>query len=196
MANLDAPSGFKAVQNRGTSGYTGKTETVAFVDTDATAAFQGSMVEYTGNQIQVDGANVPVVTLAAPGATQLAGAILNFGYQTSNWDVRNRPANTEMLATIPADRDCEYEVQEDSDGSSIDPSVNTGNNVDFTAEVGNTQTGVSTQELDSSTAANTDTLPLRLVKYVSRADNDVSSDNAKWIVTINQDAYINTTGVN
>jgi len=201
MANLDAPRGFTLVQNQSTGAFNTKLEAVAFVATDATPAFQGSMVVYTGDQVEVEQYGlVPVVTLAAGAAStaQLAGAIQTFEYEASDWDTRYRAANTLKVGFLPADKNAEYEVQEDSDGGSIDPATNTGNNVDFTVESGNTLTGVSTMELDSSTAANTATLPLRLVKYISRADNETgaSSTNAKWIVRVNLDAYSNALGVN
>ena len=199
MANLDAPKGFQLVQGEGVNAYNGKMQAVVFAAAQADATFVGSLVKYTGSQLYVDNYGwCPAVELADPADTQLAGAVVNFEYEASDFETRYRKASTLKVAFIPADASAVYEVQEDSDGGSIDPLTNTGNNVDFTAEAGDTQTGLSTMQLDSSTAANTAALPIRLIQYVSRADNEggAASTNAKWLVKINQSAYTNTTGVN
>lgn len=195
MANTDAPRGFRAVDNLSGEGYSGRMKQVAFASGDATAAFNGSLVKYTGASI--NNGTIPVVTLAAPSDTKLAGAIQNFEPQRDgNWTTYHRLASTEVIAYIPADPKCLYEVQEDSDGGNIPTSTAIGQNCNFTAESGNTVTGASTMELDSSTAANTAALPLRLQAVVNRADVDgsTSDDNATWVVSINQTAELNTTG--
>lgn len=199
MANANAPSGFWVVGQQGVGAYTGAWKRVAFASGDSTAAFLGSMVKYTGNQIQINGEWLPVVTLASPADTKLAGAIQALDPQRSgSWTTFNRTASTAQAGFVPADPFAYYQVQEDSVGGNIDETTKTGDNADFTAESGSTVTGYSTMQIDSSTAANTAALPLRLVSLVTRADNDGTSTNRTWIVTINQSAYPagSTTGVN
>ena len=59
---------------------------------------------------------------------------------------------------------------------------------------GNTITGRSGMELDSSTAATTNTLVFRLLRYDEAIDNEVG-DFARWIVTASLTNLNNTTGV-
>lgn len=195
MANTDASQGFRPVDNLFGEGYSGRMREVAFASGDATAAFKGSLVKLTGASL--DDGKTPVVTLASPADTKIVGAVVSFEPQRGGeWETYYRKASTELRAYIPADPKCLYMVQEDSDGGNIDTSTAIGQNCDFTAESGDTSTGMSTMELDSSTAANTAALPLRLQAVVDRVDNSGASadSNAAWIVSINQTAELNTTG--
>jgi len=197
MTNQSAPAGFQVVGQQGVGAYTGAWKKVCFASGDATAAFLGSMVKYTGASVTYLGEVIPVVTLASPADAKLAGAIQSFDAQRSgSWTTFNRLANTFTVGYLPADPYAYYQVQEDSVDGNISLSTNISNNCDFTAESGSTVTGYSTMQLDSSTAANTNTLPIRLVTIVPRADNDSTSANATWIVTINLSSYTNTTGAN
>ena len=57
-----------------------------------------------------------------------------------------------------------------------------------------TATGVSIAEIDSSSAATTATLQVRLLRLVQRPDN-VAGNYAKWLVQINLHSLLYTTGV-
>jgi len=196
MANVDSPRGFLACDNQFGGEYTGRMRKVAFLAADAAATFIGSMVEFTGASLDSAG-KIPIVTLAAPGVTTgLAGAIQNFDPERDgNWTNYGREANQLKAAYIPMDAKCFYQVQEDGDAGNIDVDTQLFNNIDLTAEVG-VVTGQSTQELDSSTAASTATLPLRLENVVEREDNDgtSASTNATWIVSLNGPQELATTG--
>lgn len=195
MANSNAPAGFQPCTSFGVA-YTPPLMRVAFAAGDATAAFKGSLVKLTG-AVDTDGVT-PVVTLAAPADTKIAGAVVAFEPQRAgNWTTYYRTASTRQYAYIPRDPNTLYMVQEDSVGGNIAVSTAIGQNIDFTAESGNTTTGFSTMQLDSSTpAASTAALPIRLVQPINRADNDPTSagSNGCWIVKINQNDINNTTG--
>ena len=198
MANTNAPSGFLACDNIFGGEYTGRLIKVAFASTDAVAAFKGSLVKFTGASLNSEG-KIPVVEVASPGDVDLAGAIQQFEPERDgNWTEYARPANTEKVAYIPADPKCLYQVQEDSVGGNIDVTAQIGNNVDFTAESSTSVLGISNMQLESASAANTATLPLRLKSVVEREDNSgLSSDaNATWIVTLNPGAELTTLGSN
>lgn len=195
--NSDAARGFRPVDNIFGGEYTGRTREVAFVATDATAAFNGSLVVYTGASI--NNGTIPVVTLAtgASSEAQLAGAVVRFAPEVDgDWTNYHRLASTLKRAFIPSDPKCLYQVQEDSVGGNIDTSTDIGFNIDFTAEVGDAQTGYSTMELDSSSAAALATLPIRLQNIVDRedVDGDSTESNATWIVSINLSAELDTLG--
>jgi len=195
MANTDSAAGFQAVDNISGAGYSGRLKRVAFASGDSTAAFKGSLVKLTGASI--DNGKTPVVTLASSSDTKLAGAVVSLEPQRGgSWTTFYRLASTQQYAYIPADPKTLYMAQEDGVGGNIATSTAIGQNVNFTDESGNTVTGFSTMELDSSTAADTAALPIRLQAVVNRQDNDGSSSstNAAWLVTINQTAELNTTG--
>jgi hypothetical protein len=84
-----------------------------------------------------------------------------------------------------------YEVQEDSTGGSIAITA-VGNNADVAVSAGNTTTGMSGMELDSSDVK-TATAQLRILRVVNRPDNELGN-NCKWEVVINEHIYNTTTG--
>lgn len=193
MANTDAPVGFQPVGDLNGGSYAGGMKKVAFASGDSTAAFKGSLVKYTGASLE--NGKVPVVTLASPSDTKLAGAIMSLEPQRGgDFNVYHRTASTERIAYIPADPKTLYMAQEDGVGGAMDTSAVIGQNANFTAESGSTVTGMSTMEIDSSSVADTAALPIRLQNVVERSDNTGDLTNAAWIVSINQTAEFNTTG--
>ena len=196
MANLNAPAGFRVVGLNGVGAYTGAWMRVAFAAGDSVAAFKGSMVKWTG-ATDTDG-YTPVVAVAAAGDAKLAGAVQSFAPQVNrNWTTYYKPASTRMYAYIPADKFATYQCQEDSVGGNMALTTSIGKNVNYTTESGDTVSGNSTMQLDSSTVADTNTLNIRIISPVNRADNSTSSSdsNAVWNVMLNLDSYTNTTGV-
>jgi len=181
------PRGLLACDNQFGEGYSGRMIKVAFAATDATLVAVGSLVSWTGGSLDSAG-KVPLVTLATPTTNvALAGAIQNFDPERDgNWTQYFRAANQLKFGFIPADPKCLYQIQEDGDGGNIDPATDIGSNIALTTEAINTL-GFSTQQLDSSTAAVTATLPIRLHNVVDREDNDgtSASTNATWIVSLN-----------
>ena len=49
-------------------------------------------------------------------------------------------------------------------------------------------------EIDTSSGVTTAGTPLKVIGLVERADNDVSSANARWLVMLNMHAYKNDSG--
>jgi hypothetical protein len=199
MANISAPAGFIPCDHLGTA-YAPTLRKVVFAASDGTAAYKGSLVKFTG-AMDTDGVT-PVVTLASPSDTKIAGAIVSVAYGVdTGFTTYYRLASTRTYAYIPTDPQQLYQVQENSvggggTGGNIDQATKVGDNCNFTAESGDTTYGTSTMQLDSATAANTAALPIRLWSVANRIDNDPTSTNRVWIVKINQNAYDNTTGAN
>ena len=195
MSNLNAPAGFVPCNAFGSADYNPNVMQVAFAATDGTAAFKGSLVKLTG-AVDTDGIT-PIVTLCSPSDTKIAGAITGFFMQVGgNFTQYYRTASTHQIAYIPRNPQQLYMVQENSVPSNIDVTTKIGDNCNFTAEGGSTVTGQSTMQLDSNTAANTSSLPIRLVSPVYQVGNDptTASANGNWIVKINQNDIDNTTG--
>lgn len=196
MANVSRSFGFRALNDRGTGAYCGAFRGVIFADTDVTAAFVGDMVKFTGESVEGrDGKLYSVVTIASPTDTRLAGAVQRFDYDAGeDGYIGFRKASTQKIAYIPQERSTVYLVQEDSDGGALTSGAAEGN-IDFVAGAGgDTSTFQSSMRLDSSTVAVTGTLPLRIIELDDSQDNEVGNF-ALWKVQLNQDAYINTTGL-
>lgn len=192
---IDRPYGFRPVTKRGEP-WSGNERAVIFADTDATAAFIGSMVKFTGTSITQDGKSYSVVTVASPADTRLAGAITRFSEDPVGYSA-SRAASTQRLGYLPQDRDVLYSVQEDADTTPLTAGAVEAN-IDFTAEAGDTFNGQSTMELDSDTVNTTSTLPLRIVELEGIPGNELTAAggvNPQWVVAINQDAYSDKAGL-
>lgn len=196
MTNVLAPYGFRPVQERNGSPWSGKTERVIFADTDAVACFQYDLVVFTGDQIldPNSGAWLSVVRRATAAETRIAGSIVSFDYDVGeNGYISYKRANQQITARIPADRTVLYSVQENATTLT---SAEVEQNIDFVPGAGNTAIGTSTSAIDAATVGVTDTLPLRLVRAESTIDNPVDGVSyPQWLVTINQDAYSDKAGV-
>lgn len=190
MANTDIVAGLRPL-NTLNGVYNGKTRKVIFASGDSTAAFIGDLVAFTGTADATG--KIPVVTQAAAGtdwsANHLAGVIVRFEYDADDMFTTYRKASTERVAYITADDDAEFWIQEDGNAGI----ASAGLNSDIIVGSGDTYTGMSGMELDSSEVATTATLPLRLISLHDSDDNEVGT-NAKWIVKLNGQAFTNTTG--
>ncbi len=128
------------------------------------------------------------------GSTDILGGI------TSIFDHNMDPVNYIALGAVGAGGiagfvmvadhpDQEFIVQEDSETNAI-TLTEAGQNVDMICagnNVGNTNTGLSTQELDSDTASvNADT---QIKLHYAHPDDTVASDFCRYIVTINEHHY-------
>ena len=85
------------------------------------------------------------------------------------------------------------EAQEDGVGDLLEE-LDRGMNVEIIATTGNLVTGLSQQEIDSSSDATTATLPLTLLRLVDRPDNQYGDDdstvpNARWLAVGNNMSF-------
>ena len=181
MANTDQPSGFTPVGTTDGSDWHGKLRTVQFADDYAASAFVGDVVKLTGTG-SVDG-KYEQVEVAAAGDANI-GAIVEIlpsfedeGSLTQMY----KPASTERLAKVCFGSEVLYEVQEDSDGAAL-AATDIGSDIDLIAGAGNTITGISGQEIDSSTAGSGTQFRIR---HIARREDNELGDFCRWIVTVN-----------
>lgn len=195
MANVDRPNGFIPV---GTISGSPWQSTVRQYDLDATHAAIG-----VGDLVQMTADGYP--DILAAGETQLLGVVVGvlnhiatsvLGKQgdhflsathptlagASSKSVAINTAGTILVCIAP---DVILEAQEDG---AVTPLVlaDVGLNVEITGGGPAATTGISNMELDSSSAAVTNTLPLRLLGLVQRPDNEyVGTGQAatRWLVT-------------
>lgn len=124
----------------------------------------------------------------------LVGVAMGFfdgdGFPQSYYPGDSDATYTVMVADDPTQ---EFIVQEDSVGGAL-ALTDIGLNSDAAAGTGNDSTGRSAWELDSSKAATTNTLQLRILRLHDVLDNAVG-DNAIWVVRINAHFQAQTTGI-
>jgi hypothetical protein len=158
---------------------------------DGTAMGIGDLVKLTGESDTASG--VPDVAQAAAGASTNihVGAVVGFIPVTGqitpgseNLIRRHRPASTEMYALVVDSPACVYEIQEDAVGGAL-AAASVGLNSDIIVAAASTVTGHSGMQLDTSTAANTATLPLKIVGFSDRVGNEIAVANAKVLVLVN-----------
>ena len=85
-----------------------------------------------------------------------------------------------------------FEIQEDSVGTSF-AAVDVGRHVDTIAMLdGNTDTGISSLELDSSVTSVTTTAMVQLLRLVPRVGNAIGT-NARWEVRFIEHTFLSDT---
>lgn len=184
MANSDNARGFKPVKTLDGRPYNGFVKRAYVPSTDGNAIFIGSPIKFAGS---ADSRGVPTMAVAA--TNEAAAGVMVAVDAATRESALHRTADVGMYIFYVPVQNMLFEIQEDSDGNALDAD-SVGSNASFTAESGNTTTGLSTIELDSDTAANTGTLSLQIVEMVDRDDNEIG-DNAKWLVRFNDIQFAN-----
>lgn len=186
MANTDAPFGLKPVRYRSGAPYNGASTRYYIGTGDSNNLFIGDVVALSGSGAS-DG--TPGIVRATAGAGSSAGdgplgVVVGFENLTSdNLSRTYRPASTAMYVHVADDPSLEFIVQEDSDSSTL-AVTDIGLNANFVQGTGDTATGTSRVELDSSSAATTATLDFRIIGLWKKPSNEIG-DNAIWRVMLN-----------
>jgi hypothetical protein len=196
MANVDAPRGFSPLNTGSSSGSFIAQATRVFVPaTDGTAIFINDAVKLAGSG---DTAGTAPTVTQWDGTGSIYGVVvgvepLPLSTNTSD-DLTNRyrAASTAQYLYVLTDPNIEYEIQEDSVGSTLAVD-DIGQNAAVAVAAGDTASGYSKMELDSSSKATTATLALKILRLVDRIDNAIG-DNASWVVKINNHALSGGTG--
>lgn len=190
MPNTNAPRGFRPVRYKDGKPYTGAVNRYFVPASDATALFIGDPVVLAGN---ADADGVPTATRAtAAGGAFITGVMVGIAPTTRDTPTF-RAASTAAYILVADDPDLMFECQEDAVGGAL-AATSVGLNADFIVGAGSTVTGLSGCQLDSSTAATTNTLQFRIAGFTQRADNEIGA-NAKMNVFINLHTSRNLTGI-
>lgn len=201
MANTDAPFGLRPVMHLDGSPWNGKVDMYLIPAADGSAVYVGDLVKKEGTVgagaagLVVNGINcegMPTAIVAGATDTTLLGVVVGFLPSFSNLELLHRSASTNRIALVATGPDVVYEIQEDSVGNDL-TAAQVGNNFDSAYTAGNSTTGRSAVELDSSDATGTATAQLRLLGLVNRPNNTIGS-NARWHVVINEHFFKSTTG--
>lgn len=183
MPNSNAPSGLTPKRYRNGAPFVGPLRRYFHPATDATPLYIGDPVIISGSA-DVDG--TPTATRAtAAGAGRITGVVVGFEPNATINAAGFGAASTAFYALVCDDPNILYEIQEDGIGGAL-AATSVGLNADLIAGAGNNATKQSGFMLDSSTAAVTATLQLRIVQFEQRADNAIGDGaTAKWLVAIN-----------
>lgn len=181
MPNSNAPSGLTPKRYRNGAPFVGPLRRYFHPATDSTALYIGDPVIIAGS---ADTDGTPTCTRAtAASAGRITGVVVGFEPNATLNAAGYGAASTAFYPLVCDDPAVLYEIQEDSVGGAL-AATSVGLNADLIAASGNNATKQSGFMLDSSTAAVTATLQLRVVQLEQRADNEIGT-NAKWLVAIN-----------
>lgn len=187
MANVDSPFGMKPVRYVSGAPYNGAANRYFVPAGDGAALFLGSPVKLTGTATS---RGVAHVTAAAAGDT-LTGVVVGVEPVTADSTVY-REASTARYVLVADDPDLLFEVQEDSVGGAL-AAADVGLNADLIIGAGNTNTGISGVEIDSSSKVST-TAQVRIIGLADREDNEIGT-NANWLVRIVEHRSTDVAGV-
>ena len=179
MANVDRVNGFHPVGNVVTGSYNGQSRPYSVAAGYATALFVGDAVSMSGT---ADADGVPGCVQAAAGANMI-GVIVGLVVNRANATTEHpgySAASTADVVLVCDDPNVIYEVQEDG---SIGL-VGVGLTADHIVAAGNTTTGASGMEIDSSDAGTG--AGWKILGFSRRTDNEPANANAKLLVKINE----------
>jgi len=197
MANQDSPSGLKPVKHLNGNPWNGVANMYSIPVGNAAAIFIGDAVVSEGSADATG--KYPSIAGYVSGGGNLRGVVIGFSdqpfmaFDTSDLDRKYCPATTAMYALVVDDPDVIFEIQEDNDSGGL-AATEVGGNADIAVTAGNTASGISGMELDSSGVSTTAEAQLRIMGVVNREDNELG-DYCKWLVKINEHELRSTTGV-
>ena len=187
MSNANVKGGLKPVAHGSSGAYTGGARVYSVAAGNATAIFVGDLVTIAGTSQVIDGVTYSDVVQSATGDV-FQGVVVGVLPVTSS-SLNYRAASTQRLLLVADDPSLLFEVQEVSGGTPLTAN-DIGLNADIVVGSGSTATGLSGMELNNATEATTNTLDVKIVGLVNRADNEVGA-NAKWLVRLNRHRFAN-----
>ena len=200
MANSDIRKGLVPVDHLINRGLCGKSRPYHARSDYAVAMFVGDSVLVMGtsnltklqdNQI----ATLPDVNLATAGdGNFIAGVVTGFiitGANNTPFRSNYKPASTEAIVLVNDDPYTIFEIQADSDTAIAATDISANANLIYT-HGGDTVSGRSGNELDTSSMTTTATYQLRILGLVNDPSNTVGL-NAKLLVLINKHFYAKLT---
>ena len=184
MANVDKPNGFRPVKHLSGAPYNGQF-TKYYSPTDN--LFIGDLVKKDGT----GNSNGYSSTKRAAAGDALLGVVVGWEANPDALSNVYHAASTSYAVYIADAPDLVLEAQSD-DGTLTTADV--GMNVNFVVAAGDTNTGLSNMEIDGTSAVTTGNIPLKILRFVDRADNDIASANHRLLVSINSHSFKGGTG--
>jgi hypothetical protein len=190
MANIDSAFGLIPIAKVGQNPNNGGLTKYSIADNQSTAIFTGDPVTYKN-----DG-----TVEVADNTKALCGVFRGCFYtdpSTSKPTWRPYfPASTspgDAVGFIVDDPQQSFICQQDSDSVNL-VAANLNENVNFVFGAGNTTTGVSGVEIDSSSKNTTATHQARLISFWDTPSNDSTANNSVFVIKINNHQLMGGTG--
>lgn len=192
MANVSRINGLNPVKSLIGDSNTGQLNLYFIPSTNAQNVFVGDPVKFdpTGDTAAVGGSATGIATVVPAGVGDpILGVVVGFMVNPLNLNTPQfRAASTGRYVLVSDDPNGYFEVQV---SGGVLPFSAIGLNANIAAGAGSTATGSSGVTLDAASAATTATLPLKIIGFSQRVDNDNTSANAKVIVKINNSQLAN-----
>lgn len=186
MANTARVNGFKPLRYLSGAPYTGGFRRYVVAAADTTALYVGDLVKMSGVGDLTTG--LAGVTRATAGAA-VVGAVVGFEVDPTALNIpQNRSASTRRIVYVADDPNLLFVAQEDGDTTPIAVASIGLNASLISTSGGDTITGASGMQIDSSTASTTATLELKLMEALATQDNELvtaGQANTRWVVKIN-----------
>ena len=181
-------SGFKPLRHRNGAPFSGGIARYHVAASESNDLFVGDPVDLSGTT-----AANGVPGVQQPAGQNVVGVIVGVENLTSdNLSTLKRTASTEAYVLVADDPDLIFEVGEDATGGAL-AAASIGLNADFAIGTGDDTYGKSAAVIDSSSAATTATLGLRLLGLKQEEGNGFGAD-AKHLVQFNLHRHRNATG--
>lgn len=195
MANTNKVNGFRPVRYLSGAPWNGQANKYVIPAGNTVATFVGDLVKL--DTTGTDEGHPTVAQAAASDA--VVGVIVGMEVVPGSLDTpQYRAASTKRVVWVADDPNLILEAQEDGDTDPLE-TANIGLNVNFVVGSGSTVTGASGMQIDSNTEATTAALPLKLLRFVERQDNENvlsagGQSYSRWEVKINNHQMLGGTG--
>lgn len=195
MANTSRVNGLNPVKYLNGAAWNGQCNTYFIPSGDATAVFVGDAVkaDATGDTVAAGGLALGIQSVIQAAATNaILGVVVGFAVSPLNLNTpQYRVASTGRYVLVCDDPNVIYEVQTSNGTLAV---ADVGLNANIAVAAGSTTTGNSGVTLDVGTAATTATLPLKILGFTQRPDNDNTAASSKVLVKINNSQFGSSTG--
>lgn len=188
MANANVVRGLIPVRGVNSQTVTGGPRLYSHAAGDATALFVGDPVKLAGTAQTINGVTTPDVVRAASGDV-MVGVVVGILPTTRDSTIYGA-ASTAYQLFVDDDPNSLFEIQDVNSGTGL--TVNdVGLNANLSIAAGSTAYGTSGVTLDNTTEATTNTLDVKLVDIVNRADVDNTTTPLRFLVRINRHQHAN-----
>lgn len=188
MANANVVRGLVPVRGVNSQTVSGGPRLYSHAAGDAVQIMVGDPVKIAGTAQTINGITTQDVVRAATGDV-IAGVCVGI-LPTTRDSLTYGPASAAYNLFVDDDPNSLFEIQDLSTGTALTV-ADVGLNCDFVVAAGNTYLGTSGVTLNNATEATTNTLDLKLIDVVNRADVDNASSPLRFLVRINRHLFSN-----
>lgn len=195
MSNVSRVNGLRPLKYLNGAEYNGQANLYFIPSGDGTATFVGDCVtaDGTGDTTAAGGKALGVQSVIQAGATTaVIGVIVGFAIDPTNLNTpQYRTASTGRYVYVVDDPNVLFEITTSNGTLAV---ADVGLNANIAVGSGSTTTGTSATTLDVGTKLTTATLPLKIIGFVQRPDNDNTAAQSRVLVKLNNHQFGSSTG--